>query len=110
VFEAGSPALRALLEAMMTQTWQPRSDLLERIDARAHEAGREEGREEGRESALRELLLGHAAAADRVLGDEARQRLQAASAVELQAWLRRLLTGASVDEVLGAVLKATARR
>ena len=65
-----------------------------RTEGRAE--GRNEGRNEGRAEALRQLLTLKFGA----LQDETLERIRSAPADRLEVWTARLLTAATLDEVL----------
>ena len=65
------------------------------------EQGRAEGIEEGRAEGQAGIVLRLLELRFGVLPDAVRDRVRDASAPELEAWAERVLTAASIDEVLG---------
>jgi predicted transposase/invertase (TIGR01784 family) len=92
---SADPRSRQLAEAR-----QIGLDLYHHHLAAERRVGREEGREEGRQEGERLLLLRQLAAKFGALPNEARARVEQASASELERWAERVLSAPSLADVL----------
>ena len=64
--------------------------------------GRQAGRDEGLRTGARNVLLRQLRARFGALPGAAEARIQAADAAQLDVWIDRVLTAATLDDVLGA--------
>lgn len=69
---------------------------------RGRQAGLEKGRDEGLRTGARNALLRQLRARFGALPEAAEARIQAADTAQLDVWIDRVLTAATLDEVLGA--------
>lgn len=109
VLEFLNPAARILLERLMIENWQPQSDFMKRLDARARAEGLAEGRAEGLAQGLarggvdgqRHLLARQLRKRFGALPAEIEDRVAQATQPELERWAEDLLVADSLDALFG---------
>ena len=77
------------------------NEFLEDVWQQGLQEGRQEGRQEGSLAVAREFLLGQAEEKFGAISPEAGHRIEMAGLDELQAWGRRLIKAATVEEMFG---------
>ena len=98
VLSSLNPAARTMLERVMIENWQPQSDFIKRLDARAHAEGLAEGLAEGQ----RELLIRMLHRRFGALPETVTRRVAHASSSELGQWSEDLLFADSLAALFGA--------
>ncbi|HEY5226952.1 MAG TPA: hypothetical protein VIJ19_00355 [Opitutaceae bacterium] len=103
VFASVDEAARAILEALMASgNYEYQSDFARRYVAEGKAEGKAEGRAEGEAAGLARALLAVLAARGLHVPADVRTRIAACADLgQLDSWLARAVTAASVAEVVG---------
>lgn len=102
VMGALNPLARAALEKLMFENWEPQSDFLRNLDARALERGRAQGVAQGVAQGERALLCRLLTRRFGALPSWAQARLEQADPAQLERWGDTLLTADSLEQLLGS--------
>lgn len=93
--------LRRLLATVDPRTEEEMASIESYLLQKGRREGKREGKREGLLEGQRRMLLNQLEARFGALPGVAEERIQAAGSAELRRWARRVLTAATLDEVLG---------